>query len=294
MCSNQQTAFGSRIQAFSLVEVVIALSILAIALSALGSSIFSLNQGNKMIQENRRAVAVAQKILERLQAEPWDQLGKTPATWHRREAETAGLQYVDELNFIGDDEFMHRPLVDEPAGNVLYDYLQYGNANVHHISKREDEAPPEDLTIEDFVRDPYGLPYVKKNQRAEFNGVDGDSLPPVRGTLPTDIANYYDTSERYNWLQFLGMLDGRSGLNNLRVYIEYYDSMESMEGILHRDQFNAAIAEAKHQLEQSHALLDLEDLDDLDAESVVIRVIVVWNRDTGGEGRHELTVARRQ
>ena len=277
---------------FSLVEVIIAMSIIAIGLSTMASSIFALNKSNRMAQENKRAVAVAQKVVERIQAEPWSRLGKNPASWHRRENPTAGLQYVDELLAITDDEFMHRPLVDAPNGPSLYTYLQYGNANLAHRTNVEAEARPTDISIQDFKRDKYGLPYVKFSQRAEFNGVDTDAESPT-GTLPSEIADYYDTSSRYNWLQFLGILDQHSGLDDLKVYVEFYH-MDSMVGVLNRTDFEDALAETKNQLAQSHALLDLEELDDLDAESVVIRVIVTWERHNGGDGRHVLSLARRQ
>ena len=281
------------LRAFSLVEVVIALSILAIALSTLGSSIFSLNQSTKTIRENRSAVEVAQKVMERIQAEPWNKLGQFPATWHRREVETSGLKYVDELTEIDDDEFMHRPLVDEPAGKNLYEYLRYGDVDLRHRTTLETEAAASDISISDFTRDKFGLPFVRSGQKSEVNASDPDAVAPT-GTLPSDIVSKYDTPERYNWLQFLGIMDSHSGLSNLRVYVEYY-YRDPVEGVLNRVEFEEALDKKANQLPQSHALLDLEELDSLDAESVVIRVTVLWDRRDGiGTGRHSLAFARRE
>ncbi len=283
-------------QALSLLEIMIAMTILALGLSALSSSVFSLNRGNQMILENRRAVEVAQMVLERVQAEAWSSLGRSPATWHRRETPISGVtEYIDELSSTPDTEFMHRPLVDEPLGMDLYKYLQYGDIDFQHMSKDEDEAAPTTITIHDLARDPYNLPYVKEKQMAEYNGVDPLSAEPAQGKLPAEIINKYDTSDRYNWLQFLGITDKRSGLVNLEVYVEYYNQA-ALDGVFSRDEFSDAIDQTKnnYHLPQSHILLDLEELDPLDSESVVIRIIVNWDRRVGGAGRHVLTVARRQ
>lgn len=289
----QRYSFLTQHAAFSLIEVVIAMAILAIALSTLGGSIFSLNQSTKTIKENRRAVEVAQKVMERIQAEPWNKLGQYPATWHRREAVTAGLKYVDELTAIDDDEFMHRPLVDEPSGKNLYEYLRYGDADLRHRSKVEVEAAASGITIGDFTRDKFGLPFVRAGQKAEYDAADPDAVAPS-GSLPSDIVSHYDTPERYNWLQFLGIMDNHSGLSNLRVYVEYY-YRDPIEGVLNREDFEDALGKSANQLPQSHALLDLEELDSLDAESVVIRVTVLWDRRDGvGTGRHSLSFARRE
>lgn len=280
--------FQSR-QAFTFIEVMIASGILAIALSALASSIYSLQNGKQLIKENRQAVAIAQAVIERIQGETWDTLGKSPATWHRREAVTAGLQYVDEINDpLTTEEFMHRPLTDEPPGYNLHEYVSFG-----YDDDNDGVFTPSGLEMEDFARDAWGLPFVSNTQAGAFDAVDPNAAAPGAGSVLASVAAKYDTPQRYNWLQFLGIMEKPSGLRNLRVYVEYY-RMQAMTGVANMGEWNAARDMVSNQIEQSHILMDLTDLDDLDAESVIVRVIVVWDRKNNTTGRHEVVAARRQ
>lgn len=71
---------------FSILEVVIAIAILATALSAAGGIIYTMHISRSALQEEVKVQALAQSIIERLQGAQWDGLGKTgaPWSWHRR------------------------------------------------------------------------------------------------------------------------------------------------------------------------------------------------------------------
>ena len=274
---------------FTFVEIMIVVVILSTALAALSSSIFSLQGGKEVIGENQRAAQIAQAVIERIQGETWDKLGKSPATWYRSEINDPGLQYADELTSASTNEFQHRPLTDEPTGANIYEYISQGLD-----PDRDGVYTPSGFEMEDFARDEWGLPYVTNAQEAWYNGTDSESEAPSGGTVPSDIVGKYNTNERYNWLQFVGILDKPSGLNNLRVYVEYY-RMQAMLGASNVTEWETGRNSVVNQLDQSHILLDLTELDDLDSESVVIRIIVRWDRRNGRQdAEHEVLFARRQ
>lgn len=280
----------SRTRGFTLIEVMISLAILAISLTALASSIFSLQNGRQLINENRAATSVAQAVLERIQGEAWDRIGRVPATWHRRETPTKDVtRFVEEYSDPDTlDDFRHHPLTDEPSGLNLYQYVQYGSD-----PDRDGVFTPSPMSMDDLARDDWGLPYVTNGQRSAFNTSDSASSGPAVGAFPAEIINKYNTHERYNWLQFVGILDKPSGLNNLRVYVEYYRA-EVMQNAPDYQTWLDQSDDDLNILDQSHNIMDLTELDELNAKSIVIRVNVVWTRRNGREANHELFVARRQ
>ena len=157
----------------------------------------------------------------------------------------------------------------------------------------------------DALADEFGLPYVRASQVDEHGHASGNGAPPL--SLPVDIQDKYNTALRYNSLQFLGILDEPSGLNDLRVYMEYYDEAVIIDTMGSKSAWNEMVLREPSAgnfvqmprredflLPESHELLDLESIADKDRESVVIRIAVVWERSEGGEGRHEVVTARRR
>ena len=121
-------SFRERLQhrsGFTVLEVMVAMSILALSIVTMGSLLIPLSKQQKVLDENSRAAEIAHIMLERVQGAAWFRLGQDPWSWHRRErAELyTSVDYADE--FIGTDaeEFKHRPLTDEPGGNTLGDWL---------------------------------------------------------------------------------------------------------------------------------------------------------------------------
>ena len=282
-------ATHQRRDGFTFVEIMIVVVILSTALAALSSSIFSLQSGKEVISENQRAAQIAQAVIERIQGETWDTLGKSPATWYRSLTDDASLDYADQLTASTTNEFQHRPLTDEPSGPNVYSWINLGLDD-----DLDGVYDASGFDMEDFSRDQWGLLYLSASQKAWYNNTDPAAAAPSGGTVPSNIVAKYDTPERYNWLQFVGILDKPSGLNNLRVYVEYY-RMQAMDGISNVSEWETARAAAGNQLDESHVLLDLTELDDLDSESVVVRIVVRWDRRNGrADAEHEVIFARRQ
>ena len=70
---------------FSVLEVMVAMSILAMAVLSLASLLVPLSKQQKVLDENSRAAEIAHILLERVQGAAWFRLGQDPWSWHRRE-----------------------------------------------------------------------------------------------------------------------------------------------------------------------------------------------------------------
>lgn len=76
----------------SMLEIMIAVAILATALSIMIGTIFTMHQSRAAVDEEIKVQAIAQSLVERLQGARWDDLGKDIASypgrnawsWHRR------------------------------------------------------------------------------------------------------------------------------------------------------------------------------------------------------------------
>lgn len=137
---------------------------------------------------------------------------------------------------------------------------------------------------------------------------DGAQMPPM-----TDDPNVAD---RHNLIK-LGLLAGRPGLDNLRVWVEYYRS-EAIETIATsaptdlKNRWNKLIAPADADavnkipgdpvdqiLPLSPSLFALTTTTNVVTEQttldeIAVRILIVWNASIGGERRHEIVFVRRQ
>ncbi|NRA40645.1 MAG: hypothetical protein HRU15_21045, partial [Planctomycetes bacterium] len=198
-----------------------------------------------------------------------------------------GDVYVDLLSDPETDSVKYRPMIDEPeyALKNLYKYLD----NTHGNAEKK-------LSV--FEKDDFGYPFVCNGQKGAFDFAESGAAAPTGMTLPADIVKHYQTPERYNWLQFLGILDGPSYLRNLKVYLEYY-SMDIINKTTSqsREAFYDNMAGAKgttYDLVQSHLALTLNELEGMDQESVIVRVYLSWTSYDGFTRDHEVILARRR
>lgn len=272
------------VRAFTMIEITIASAVLAIAMISVLSSIVTLETVNSMLVEDRKAREIAQALQERFQGEEWNRLGLVPWSWHRREppsdpieaARQAALSYPDEI-LAGDRNvpFRHRPLTD---GGAQYD--------------------TESIDYSKFTLDEFGLPYFKDNQEGAYGVVDSNAVAPKAGaSLDKDTVALHDTYKRYNWLQFLNILDGPSGLRDLRVYFEYYD-INAVTGLLNDAEWRNRRQDPSNRLPQSHRLLSFAGTTSLfNNNGAAVNIIVTWTRRRGGENlpaRYELLCVRRK
>lgn len=281
------------VSGFTLIEVMISITILTTAMSAVIGSVYTLHNAAQLAAENRRAREIAQVLIERIQGANFDDLGRDPWSWHRREmrenADDATVQddhpYVDELGESSEKEFKHRPLVDDiDASAHIYRFLEEYNASIGGGG----------VSIDNFAKDSFGLPYVASGQYDEYGAIDEEAVAPEGIALPNELIERYRGPERYNSLQFLGILDGHSQLKDLKIYLEYY-TMESAERLGSRADWQAQRLLANNRHPQSHTLIDFSDTEAaFDRDAVVINIIMTWERRVGGRGRHEVMVARRR
>lgn len=87
----------------------------------------------------------------------------------------------------------------------------------------------------------------------------------------------------------LGLLDTRSGLDNLRVHVEYYRNTV-LQGVDSRRTWDTSRTNPFHQMAQDPVQFDLRNV----LNDIIIRVVVRWNSSSGGQQQHELVLSRRQ
>ncbi len=114
--------------------------------------------------------------------------------------------------------------------------------------------------------------------------------PPLRDNAP-DLRNS---------LQDQGILDGPSSLDQLAVYVEYYNmdmfqTINPDDGVVvwnvnNGPQFRARRADATLRMLEDPALMNLTEVTD----AIIIRVSATWRDVSGGTRRHEITFARRK
>jgi hypothetical protein len=105
-----------------------------------------------------------------------------------------------------------------------------------------------------------------------------------------------DTSDsNRNNLLFLGVLPERSGLQNLRVFVEYYDMAIMSVSTTHAT-WETARQSATYVLPESYKLSDAPENINLadETDAVVFRVLVTWDALGGSPQRHDLVLARRR
>ncbi len=101
-------------------------------------------------------------------------------------------------------------------------------------------------------------------------------------------------------LQAQGIIDGPSSLDQLAVYVEYYDmdlfqTIDPDNGTVvwntnNGSQFRARRADATLRMAEDPTLINLTEVTD----AIIIRVSATWRDVSGGARRHEITFARRK
>lgn len=97
---------------FSVLEVMIAVAILATALSVVGATIFTMHQGRAAIDEEIKVQAIAQTMVERLQGARWEDLGRDLSSYPGRNAWSWHRRATKQLAYTPPSDFP-RPLRDQ-------------------------------------------------------------------------------------------------------------------------------------------------------------------------------------
>jgi type II secretory pathway pseudopilin PulG len=164
----------------TILEVMIAVAILASALSMVGGVLYTMHQARAAIDEEIKVQAIAQVMTERLQGARWDDLGRDLAdvpgrnawSWHRRAtkqvaySDTMVVPPLQEQAAAETNDLVKLGILSEPSGVPgLQIYLEYYQMElVEKIAERLAATPSVD-------------------PRKVWTEAVGD---PVRGTSPSD------------------------------------------------------------------------------------------------------------
>ena len=240
------TGAVTRTKAFSLLEVMISVAVLATVLMAVMSSSYTLRQVQRSAKEQSQVEELTANLGERIMGANWDWIGrerldetvngttisykKGAWSWHRREQRWKGSSSARELITPGP---VNNPLREEPLSGQT--------------------------------------------------------------TLAADDN-----------LVSVGLLEEKTGIENLSVFVEYYRS-SLLEAV-----FNATTGQAPSDKWRQYAPAGISDetvqvFDDNiypqdenvmnlrnDAKAIIVRIVVTWKSTIGGERRHELVFARRK
>jgi type II secretory pathway pseudopilin PulG len=163
-----------------MLEVMIAVAILASALSMVGGVMYTLHQGRAAVDEEVKVQAIAQIMTERLQGARWDDLGRdldsVPGrnawSWHRRAtrqvaySDTMVVPPLQEKAAAATNDLIQQGILTEPSGvRELKVYVEY-----YQMKIVESVA---DLLSQSTNRDPQQI----------WKAAVGD---PVYGTSPSE------------------------------------------------------------------------------------------------------------
>ena len=87
----------------------------------------------------------------------------------------------------------------------------------------------------------------------------------------------------------VGLLNEPTGLDNLQIWLEYR-RMSMVEGVGSLADWETALSDPDALVDPASADINMNDFDD----ALVVRVLMRWESDTGGNREHELFVARRK
>lgn len=126
-------------QGLSMLEVMIAVAILASALATMIGTLYTLHQSRATIDEDIKVQAIAQSMVERLQGSLWDDLGKDNPTipgrnewsWHRRATKQLAYSPTMVNAPMTDKELIETGIISQQSGIPgLQVYLEYYQTKV--------------------------------------------------------------------------------------------------------------------------------------------------------------------
>ena len=281
-----RTAHAPQRLGTTIVEVMIALTVLALLLTALASSWFTLRSVQQSTQEENKVHEIAQTISERIIGANWDWLGR---------------DRPDEVKFVQVDDTSTNPTTKKTIEVVERYWRRYAWSWHRRELPRATAAatirlPP--LTDRDWTAADYAR--FRADVRAPMTPADVDRFPPAT-IPPTEPLNPHNLID-------LGLLDGPTGLPNLQVYVEYYrasllDSLFAQnladdtvpywrDVVAGRRDTDLIFPESPFPADDLS--LQMNPADSSTAmQAMLVRIIVTWGKNPK-DRRHELVVARRK
>ena len=273
-----------RRQATTIVEVMIALTVLSLLLSALASSWFTLRTVQKLTQEESKVHEIAQTISERIIGANWDWLGR---------------DRPDETKFVSVTDNTTDPPTTRSVQVVERYWRRYAwswhRRELPRATSARIRLPP--LTDRDW-------------NTADYARFRADTAAPMTNDDVDRVDTSIPVDQRVNPhnLIDLGLLDGPTGLENLQVYVEYYRA-SVLDSLFVQDLANDTVPywsrvvagqenvdllfpESPFPIDDPE--LQMNPADNSTAlQAMIVRIIVTWG-DSPKARRHELVVARRK
>lgn len=269
----------------TIMEVMIALMVFAVVLSAIASSWFTLRAVQRLTQDEAKVHEIAQTLAERITGANWDWIGRD------RPDENKTVTVVV-------DDSVDPPLTDSVDVVERY-WRRYGwswhRREFPRTAGGKVRLPPltdRDWTPEDYLR-------FRSDTTAPLTAEDVDHVDLA--TPPTQRINPHNLID-------LGLLDGPTGLANLQVYVEYYHAT-MLDALFTKDLADETVPYWKQVVAgtQDPDLIFPESpfADDdpetqmnpadsrLTMQAMVVRIIVTWG-DQPKMHRHEVVLARRK
>jgi prepilin-type N-terminal cleavage/methylation domain-containing protein len=200
---------------FSLLEVMIAVAILAVALTALLGNLGTLDSAHVANRETAKAQEIAQVLAERIQGARWTRLGTAdePWSWHRREprsaSDTPAIRPMTETDttsgwIASAPRLVHNLLLQAPSGaglgierepsglDDLAVYLEYyrpaATADAATWSRRADYALAEDPATFSFGETDAALVRIVVRWHPRGAANPPAPQPPVRRSYELLVA----------------------------------------------------------------------------------------------------------
>lgn len=272
----------------TIMEVMIALMVFAVLLSAIASNWFTLRSVQRLSQEEAKVHELAQTLSERIVGANWDWIGRD----RKDETKTA---------VIVDDSVV--PQTTPPTTKEVEYVERYWRRYAWSWHRREFprtagatiRLPP--LTDHDW--DATDLARLRADTEAPLTAADVDRYDPLQP--PAQRINPHNLVD-------LGVIDRRTGLKNLQVYVEYYqasvlDTLFSKDLASETTPYWKAVTRGQQDEEmifpespfESDPVSEQMDPSgsDVALQAMVVRIIVTWG-DSPKQQRHELVLARRK
>jgi type II secretory pathway pseudopilin PulG len=127
---------------FTIVETLVAMSVVAVGLMAVLSSIFTLDAARKSTVEDMRLNALMRTLVDRVQGAQWTDLGTTRLPWSRaRLFEDHSARNGDDLPMTQADLLSYglltQPILSDGSTSTLKVYFEYYRAVAHKDASGE-------------------------------------------------------------------------------------------------------------------------------------------------------------
>ena len=255
------TGAVTRTKAFSLLEVMISIAVLATVLMAVMSSSYTLRQVQRSAKEQSQVEELTANLAERIMGANWDWIGRNRPdetvngttisykkgawSWHRREPRWTGPSSA------------RVPLTPLPVNNPLREEPMSGQTTLADDDNlvKVGLLKENDKTGTEKVKDKTGIENLSVFVEYYRSSLLEDVFKATTGEAPSNMWRQYAPAGISD--QTVQVIDDNI---SPRIFPEAADVMNLRN----------------------------------EAKAIIVRIVVTWTATTGGERRHELVFARRK